>query len=89
MNPQSFRLAIQFSRLIREELTPDELAQVIERNKTYSSDVCATHDFIDSNETMAAAYKIVTGREVNTNNDKTISIWNEAWSYAKQHNFNL
>jgi len=49
-------LAAEFFRVLREWLTPEELAEINRRNSTPEySESCASHDFCDPNQAMADA----------------------------------
>jgi hypothetical protein len=90
--PIAQRAAWLFSALIRAELTEDELADVLAMNaRETDPGVCHTHDFIDSNVTMAAALDAV-GVEASVHRDDAsakayTALWNEAWNLAKASGF--
>lgn len=81
-------LAAMFSRLIREDLTTDELREVrrvnAERNDPMS---CATQDVRDANMIMLEAYEAVMGDELDTESELQAAIWNRAWDLAKAAGF--
>lgn len=81
-------LAYAFSRLLRAELG-DEIETVIARNQTpaYAGNICASHDFCDANEVMAAAFQEVTGREIDLQSDADSGLWSAAWKLAKEDDF--
>jgi hypothetical protein len=54
----------------------------VERNLSLPENVCASHDFCDANETMAAAIESVIGH-CDTQDDATVSLWNAAWREAR------
>ena len=92
MSKQAQRLAEEFAETIRKDLTETELLTVNERNAK-RNDVkqelsCATHDFIDSNESMLDAMKRLN-IEVDLDSDKQIELINEAWWIAQESNFAL
>jgi len=50
-------------------------------------DVCHTHDFIDANMSMLAAWEIVTGQaEIDGDNDTDTALWNAAWNLWMSRN---
>jgi hypothetical protein len=53
-----------FADLFERQVTADALAIVRQRNRDWNSPlVCATHDFLDANMVMAAAFDQVMGHE--------------------------
>ena len=92
MSKQAQRLAEEFAETIRKDLTETELLTVNERNDK-RNDVkqelsCATHDFIDSNESMLTAMESLNIK-VDLDSDKQIALINEAWQIAQESNFAL
>jgi hypothetical protein len=82
-------LAQEFHRQIRSALTARELDLVDETNaraRAEGLDVCATHDFCDANEYMAAALQKL-GVEFDLEDDATHRLINAAWDLAKKHGF--
>jgi hypothetical protein len=71
-----------FAADIADIFTDAELAETRARNATpdYAA-ACATHDFCDANEPMAAAFAAIMGRPVDA--DADAAIWSSAWDYAK------
>jgi hypothetical protein len=90
MSKQAQRLAEEFAETIRKDLTETELLTVNERNdkRNYEELSCATHDFIDSNESMLTAMKRLNIK-VDLDSDKQIELINEAWQIAQESNFAL
>jgi hypothetical protein len=91
-------MADKFSEVLRGWLTPEEMAAVIERNRTEEHpSVCHSHDFCDANEAMAEAFQALMGRDVlligdidtagleavNADSD----LWGAAWDLAKRNEF--
>ena len=59
MKPNLFLItqaAINFSNILRRWLTPEQMAQVIERNMARHPGVCHSHDFCDANMAMDEAW---------------------------------
>ena len=86
------RLAAEFTRLVRERFTPDQLAEIDRRNATAEyrdAGACATQDFADANEIMAEAFETVTGRAFDFDGDMDADapLWNEAWDLARNAGF--
>lgn len=98
--PTAEQLAIQFSTILKEWLTLEQMQQIVSRNKETqltNPGVCATHDFCDANMAMNEAFEKVMGREFTFNSDEEpeleeqaendSNLFNEAWSIAKKNNF--
>lgn len=100
MNEQTQRLAVEFSRILREWLT-EELAEVVRLNAAEpdKSGVCHSHDYCDANQAMLDAWEVVFGKgevpacirehktDAEENHDD--AIWNAAWTMAKEKGFSL
>lgn len=88
-------LADEFTKVIREWLTPAELVEVDARNagrRDAAGNVrsCATHDFIDANEAMDTAYRAYWNRddlEVDFANEDVLEEVNAAWILASTRGF--
>lgn len=80
------RLANAFSAHVRSVLA-DDLPEILKRNATYPAGTCATHDFCDANEIMAAAWKEVMGTEVDVGDDEQSAVWSAAWNLAVERAF--
>jgi hypothetical protein len=78
-----------FSAGIREELTPEELKEVIELNNRYQGEFCATHEYCDSNIIMSKAWgKWFEGeRFFDAFKSVDVEIWNEAWRLSMKADF--
>ncbi len=94
MRPHNIRskveLGIEFSRVLKEWLTADEMREVIRANNNSSdgpfSPWCASHDYCDANEAMLEAFENYFGREPELNGDDGYTI-DEAWFIAKAADF--
>jgi hypothetical protein len=83
-------LADKFVRNLRESLTPEQFAEMCQKNSTpeYQGGVCASHDYVDANMVMLDAFEDVVGRRmVMDGGDSPIeqadrALWNAAWEYA-------
>lgn len=91
MNPKNGsvpELSHEFSRVLREWLTDDEMAQVIERNAEVDDPrVCASHDFCDANMAMYEAFERVMGHPIDTRKKADVAMWDKAWNMAKASDF--
>lgn len=93
-------LALAFAKHLREAMTNEEMATILERNgtKEYAT-ACASHDFCDANMLMAAAFVATFEREPFTTIDvesgeaseatlkADTDVWNQAWDWAKAGRF--
>lgn len=75
-------LALQFALDLRAELTDSEWQEMRKRNMAYPADVCASHDFRDSNMIMQPAFESLTGREMRADSQRDADLWNQAWEIA-------
>lgn len=81
-------LAAAFSEDLSYHLAPKELAVVVERNRREEDDgICHSHDFIDANECMDAAFRKVRGRRIVVDDEWDNALWNEAWRLAMDAEF--
>lgn len=87
-------LARAFAEVLREDLSEDEIAEVVRRNAANANpDVCATHDFTDANEVMAEAWIRTFGEESavvspeDPRQDSHIALWVRAWDIARAAGF--
>ena len=85
-------LANAFSKIIREWLTEEELAEVRELNagEPKNVSICHSHDFCDANQAMIDALEslgVEYGSEDFGDGDKGFDILNAAWDLAKANGF--
>lgn len=93
-------LAAEFSSVLREWLSPEEMAEVILRNARSVADgdtgVCASHDFCDANEAMMEAFaraglnhyiEAILNDSGSPEEEAGSRLWNSAWGIAKSANF--
>jgi hypothetical protein len=90
--PDTDTLAAEFARILRDWLTPAELADVVDRNKNESNidGVCHTHDFCDANIAMMEAWCNVTGlgeEKWDLDDEALCYAVNVAWAKAKASGF--
>lgn len=75
----------KFAKLLRAELTAQELSEVRARNAVETHEGCChSHDFCDANMPMAEALQIVCGCEPSFEHDAITELWNLSWDYAKR-----
>lgn len=96
LTAKALELACIFSATLADEIGPDNLQTVIERNKSYDSNVCASHDFCDANMTMLHAWRMVHGVKVmpffltdseSERGQADMALWGKAWDIAKANAF--
>ena len=81
-------LADEFSHVLRNWLTADEMAKVIERNRAQTNPIiCHSHDFCDANMAMDEAFTLLMGRSSDAADGHDARLWNEAWEIAKRNEF--
>lgn len=79
------RLALDFSRIIREWHTPRQLRTVIMRNRREPDpSVCHSHDFYDANQAMIDALGMQGIRGYGPSLNGPI---NMAWGIARENEF--
>lgn len=82
-------LAAEFAKLLQQGLEPWEWDEMQRRNAQpgYADDICASHDFCDSNMVMLAAFEALHKRPMVMDDTAAGEIdralWNAAWSVAK------
>ena len=81
------RLAREFSRTIRDWLTPGQLRTAIALNRTRPP--CNTNEFIDSNMAMDHAWRELGLPEMDAACSDQADIWNCAWDIAVDAEFCL
>lgn len=92
------QLSDEFSRLIVEAFTADQLAETIAKNNTVDyAGCCATHDYCDSNMVMNEAFENVMERafifwddenpETQEQNRADCHLFDSAWMLSKSKNF--
>lgn len=88
--PSAITLAKHYIELLREDLTPEQIANAVSLN-TAEADPNIDHiaDVTDTNEVLAAAWEKVTGKalEFDPEDDATLAILNNALELAKKADF--
>lgn len=80
-------LAHRFTERLRAELTDEQWAEMRRKNASGNYKLCcASHDYVDANMVMAAAFTEVYGRGPGFlgKGDTDIRDWNDAWNLARQ-----
>lgn len=88
------RLAAAFAGKLRASFGEEQWQVMRERNATpINPGTCASHDFADANEVMAAAFVELKGRDLiwpnedgspSPESDADFALWNSAWDEAKR-----
>ncbi len=90
--PEKEALARAFVRILREQLTAEQFAEVVTLNGIkLNPDVCHSHDFCDANMVMDAAFKefgvdpLEYGyTEEDGMSQEVCDLWNSAWDRGKE-----
>jgi len=85
MSAQIEAIGALFVEKLRAELPPAHFAEMQNLNSTADDGICHSHDYLDSNMTMAEAFEQVVGREIDTQDDDDRALWSSAWRYALTH----
>lgn len=85
-NPPIQALAEEFSRLLRRDLGPELMKEVIRLNKTCPPGTCASHDFCDANMVMHEA-QINLKLDLDLGLQSNLDIWSGAWDLAFKKEF--
>lgn len=84
-------LAKEFSRVIRDTLSPAQLAECVRRNAANPDPaICHSHDFCDANMAMAEAWENLSSIPCGADcPDGVNAVWSAAWDIAKRYGFTL
>ena len=86
-----YTLAVEFSRRLRDELTPEQLAEVVAANRAERSPlICHSHDYCDANQIMLDAEEALgleSFPEDETARDEERALVDSAWALAKARGF--
>jgi hypothetical protein len=80
-------LSDEFSRILRKQLSEEEMREVIECNRTRDPGVCHSHDFCDANMAMAAAFDYLGIKQ-----DRLAEfedLWGKAWTMSIDNEFRV
>lgn len=84
----AYHLAVEFSFILREWLTEEEMKEVIRKNATVEYlDSCASHDYCDANMAMSEAFTNVIIKAFDLQDDEAVELFNAGWTVAQLHNF--
>jgi len=75
-------IGLEFVGGLRLAMSEEEFELMRERNVKRPQGVCHSHDFLDSNMTMAEAFERVMGREPDVGDEADASLWSAAWEGA-------
>jgi hypothetical protein len=82
------RIADEFSRLIRDALTPSQVADVLHRNEADLLSACVTSDFVNVRALMTQAFQNIMDRPDNLPfSTADEALWAAAWARAKDGQF--
>ena len=90
MKHKAATLASAFATILREWLKPSDFDVINAKNYGFmlaGSTACATHDYCDPNEAMWTAFENEVGHELDLQSSDDMDLVNEAWTIAKDHNF--
>ena len=76
-------LAAAFARGLANNLRPATLDAIDAENAARRDGSCASHDWLDANETMAEAFAAVMGRAPSARSGEDCDLMNAAWDRAK------
>ena len=91
--PTAQEVAREYSKVLRDWLSEEEMAEVIRLNKAQANpSVCHSHDFCDANMAMQEAFRnLKTTTPFDASGDdeeaQVTELWNEAWDIAKKSEF--
>lgn len=89
MADKTAELALMFVNLLAHEMEDEQWAEMRAKNGTGEYKLaCASHDYLDANMVMAAAFKAVHDRDPafsdEAHAEADIDAWNAAWTLARQ-----
>jgi hypothetical protein len=78
-------IADAFIADLKENVTAAQFDEIRRLNATPEYAVAdASHNFLDANECMVAAFELVTGEDPNPTDDDDTALWNAAWGIARR-----
>ena len=89
VKPTVETLALEFSQGLHAYLTPEQISEVVERNKNETDPhICHSHDFCDANMFLYDVFKKYgMDPAAEGGMKKCADLWNSAWNLAKANNF--
>jgi hypothetical protein len=80
-----YALMCEFDQMLRWHMMGDHYHEAVALNRAERDPhVCHTHDYHDSNVSMAQAFATALGREARPESAEDASIWSEAWGAWKR-----
>ena len=82
-------LAKEFSEALKLQLTPEEMREVLQRNRSEADPrICHTHDFCDTNAVLYEVF-LRHGMDIadEAGRDRWGVLWNDVWNKAKSAQF--
>jgi len=74
--------------MVRRDLTPEQLVEVNRKN-ALEEEFCASHEFIDSNQSLIDAWGALTLADMEAGSDTFAELHDKAWNLAKKAGFSL
>jgi hypothetical protein len=75
------QIAAEFGQLLRWHMSAEDYRSAVLANRENpNGETCATHEYIDSNVSMIAAFQLVIGREPAADSDDDANLINAAWA---------
>ena len=89
--PTAEQVAAKFSEILRGWLTPEQMEQVVERNRAEKSPgVCHSHDFCDANMFLYDVFMKYGMNPVEEGGmDRWGDLWDRSWNMAKAAEFKI
>lgn len=91
MSPTIETLAREFSQGLHDYLPPEQMREVIERNRSETvPGICHSHDFCDANMILYDVFKKYGMDPVAEGGvDQLGELWDQAWNLAKSKEFQI
>lgn len=87
---QTRQLAAEFRQMLLWHMPHDQyLAAVRANERERNPSICHTHDYIDSNMSMLAAFENVLGRTPDASSGTDCALMNQAWDLWRQDPFDF
>ena len=91
MMPTADAIALEFSQELRDCLSPEQMTEVVERNRTETiRGVCHSHDFCEANMVL---YAVVMRHGIDPVSEEGMerhgALWDQAWNLAKSREFRI
>lgn len=91
MSPTIETLALEFSQGLHAYLTPEQMRDVVERNRSEPEQgICHSHDFCDANMFLYDVFvKYSMDPAAEGGVDQWGDLWDQAWNLAKSKEFQI